>query len=108
MPRPSRCARRTRAYWSTLTILHLLAAGHSGPACRRHQGGPVFDEDFGPAGGPGLDEDYQLDEHPQLTNHFGDVAKVAVECWLSLYANNNALLAEATRRKMLVWRASIA
>ena len=49
-----------------------------------------------------------LDEHAQFTDHFGDVAKVAVECWLALYAANNAVLAEATRRKMVTWRASIA
>src|SRR6516162_9727270 len=57
-PRQSRCARRTRAYWSTLTIFLLLAAGHSGSAFSRHLGGPKFDEDIRPAGGPGLDEDY--------------------------------------------------
>jgi hypothetical protein len=44
-----------------LTILHLLAAGalDGVPVYRRTEGGPVFDEDFLPGGGPGLDEDYQ-------------------------------------------------
>src|SRR6516165_1528303 len=58
MLKPSRCASRTRAYWSTVTILHLLAAGsvyqHTGGSC----GGTVFNEDFWLGGGPGLDEDY--------------------------------------------------
>src|SRR6516165_6707599 len=60
MLKPSRCASRTRAYWSTVTFLHLLAAGsvyqHTGGSC----GGTVFNEDFWLGGGPGLDEDYQL------------------------------------------------
>ena len=49
-----------------------------------------------------------LDEQRPLTDHFGDVAKVAAESWLTLYAGNNAVLTEATRRKMLLWRSSIA
>ena len=48
-----------------------------------------------------------LDAHPHIADHFGDVAKVAVELWISVYAGNNPLLADATRGKMLVWRASI-
>src|SRR6516162_236552 len=60
MLKPSRCASRTRAYWSTVTILHLLAAGsvyqHTGGSC----GGTVFNEDFCLGGGPGLDEDYHV------------------------------------------------
>ena len=48
-----------------------------------------------------------LDAHPQVIAHFGDVASVAVELWLSLYAKNNRLVAEATRRKMVTWKASI-
>src|ERR1019366_9412038 len=42
--------------------------------------------------------------HPQIVDHFGDIAKVAADLWLSLYAGNNVLLAEATREKMVAWR----
>ena len=48
-----------------------------------------------------------LDAHPHVADHFGDVAKVAVELWISVYAGSNPLVADATRGKMLVWRASI-
>ena len=45
---------------ATLTIRHLLAVGSWIPAYRRILGGPVFDEDLRPRGGPGLDQDYQI------------------------------------------------
>jgi hypothetical protein len=49
-----------------------------------------------------------LDKHPQVVGHFGDAARVAVDKWISLYANNNPLLAEGTRRKMVTWVSEIA
>lgn len=49
-----------------------------------------------------------LDQHPEIVNHFGDVAKVATELWLSLYDGHGSLVTEATRRKMLLWRVSVA
>jgi hypothetical protein len=48
-----------------------------------------------------------LDEHAEITDHFGDAGKVSTELWLSLYASTDAVLAEATRRKMVSLRASI-
>ena len=49
-----------------------------------------------------------LDAHPEVITHCGEVATVAREIWLSLCTNNNPLLVEATRRKMVAWKASIA
>ena len=45
-----------------------------------------------------------IHDHPQIVDHFGDIAKVSADLWLSLYAGTNALVAEATREKKLAWR----
>jgi hypothetical protein len=49
-----------------------------------------------------------LDQHAEIADHFGDAGKVATELWLTLYIGDNAVLAECTRRKMLILKASIA
>ena len=49
-----------------------------------------------------------LSDQPQLVDHFGDIARVAADLWLALYVQDDVLIAEATRKKMLAWRASIA
>jgi hypothetical protein len=49
-----------------------------------------------------------LDRHEEITDHFGDAAKVATELWLKLYVGDNPVMAESTRRKLVLLRASIA
>jgi hypothetical protein len=49
-----------------------------------------------------------LDRHQEIADHFGDAANVATDLWVSIYVGANAVSAEATRRKMVLLRASIA
>src|SRR5262249_55817355 len=51
-----------RAYWSTVTILHLLATGHLGgePVYRRLLEVGPFSASILSWGGPGLDEHYHM------------------------------------------------
>jgi hypothetical protein len=49
-----------------------------------------------------------LDRHQEIADHFGDAGNVATELWLKLYAGHNLVMAESTRRKMVLLKASIA
>jgi hypothetical protein len=42
-----------------------------------------------------------MDEQLPMVDHFGNLAKVAAELWLSLLSGGNTLVAEATRRRMV-------
>jgi hypothetical protein len=92
-------------------------------AAMNHRGDPVMDEKsddvikelrelivLGETGDSGVLPRVQhlLDQHAEIADHFGDAAKVATELWLALYVGGNAVMAEATRRKMVSLRASIA
>jgi hypothetical protein len=48
-----------------------------------------------------------MDRHPEIADHFGDTARIALEHWMAVYAGHDPVLAEATRRKMLALKVSL-
>jgi hypothetical protein len=49
-----------------------------------------------------------LDQHPELWQHFGNLARQAQESWLSLIAGKDLYLAESLRRHLDTMRAELA
>jgi hypothetical protein len=51
---------------------------------------------------------HHLDSHPEVWRHCGDLALLARELWLDLFAGTDLLVAESARRKLDEMRAELA
>jgi hypothetical protein len=105
----------TRSIVQALRVAAGQPGGLGGNSLMNTEDDAVVNELLDVLHNPGADEQSAwprvqrlLKDRPEIVDHFGDIAKVAAENWLSLYARTSMLMKETTRLKMEAWKATLA